>query len=211
MLHEVAQKAVDDPQMADLLLDAPQLMGVESIELDTVNLRMVARTLPGKQFEVGRRLRMLVVRALRRAGIVAPTEVDADGRGDRASRPPQAAPRKRPGPGGRQVKLTLLRRGRGSRGWPSYIFGGRMRTSTAGLLLAFVAFFWLNQHYQPEPTATPGPAQQVVPPGFVPDPDYTWVPRTNVQASAEVRVPPRRRRRRPPSHRRRRTTTRLAG
>jgi small conductance mechanosensitive channel len=31
-------------------------MGVESIEVDTVNLRMVARTLPGKQFEVGRRL-----------------------------------------------------------------------------------------------------------------------------------------------------------
>ncbi len=37
-------------------------MGVESIELDTVNLRMVARTLPGKQFEVGRRLRVLVDR-----------------------------------------------------------------------------------------------------------------------------------------------------
>lgn len=44
-------------------------MGVESIELDTVNLRMVARTLPGKQFEVGRRLRMLVIAALARAGI----------------------------------------------------------------------------------------------------------------------------------------------
>jgi small conductance mechanosensitive channel len=52
-------------------------MGVESIELDTVNLRMVARTLPGKQFEVGRRLRVLVVRALRRAGIVAPGEMAA--------------------------------------------------------------------------------------------------------------------------------------
>ena len=46
-----------------------QLMGVESIELDTVNLRMVARTLPGKQFEVGRKLRALVVSALRRADI----------------------------------------------------------------------------------------------------------------------------------------------
>ena len=81
--------------LRELLLDAPQLMGVESIELDTVNLRMVARTLPGKQFEVGRRLRVLVVRALRRAGIVAPT----DGRRpmverDRASAErPQAAPR----------------------------------------------------------------------------------------------------------------------
>ena len=75
VLHEVASNATDDPQLQDLLLDAPQLMGVESIELDTVNLRMVARTLPGKQFEVGRRLRILVIRALRIAGIVAPGEM----------------------------------------------------------------------------------------------------------------------------------------
>jgi moderate conductance mechanosensitive channel len=74
VLHEVAEKAKEDPALRDLLLDAPQMMGVESIELDTMNLRMVARTLPGKQFEVGRRLRVLVVRALRRAGVVSPTE-----------------------------------------------------------------------------------------------------------------------------------------
>jgi moderate conductance mechanosensitive channel len=74
VLHGVAEKAMEDPSLDALLLDAPQLMGVESIELDTVNLRMVARTLPGKQFEVGRRIRQLVVRALRRAGIVSPTE-----------------------------------------------------------------------------------------------------------------------------------------
>jgi moderate conductance mechanosensitive channel len=74
LLHEVCEHAMDDTQMTALLLDAPQLMGVESIELDTVNLRMVARTLPGKQFEVGRRLRVLVIRALRKAGIVAPGE-----------------------------------------------------------------------------------------------------------------------------------------
>jgi small-conductance mechanosensitive channel len=74
VLHDVAEKAMEDPGLSPLLLDAPQLMGVESIELDTVNLRMVARTLPGKQFEVGRRIRVLVVRALRRAGIVSPTD-----------------------------------------------------------------------------------------------------------------------------------------
>ncbi|OBF29360.1 mechanosensitive ion channel protein MscS [Mycobacterium sp. ACS1612] len=74
VLHGVAQKAMQDPSLDALLLDAPQLMGVESIELDTVNLRMVARTLPGKQFEVGRRIRVLVVRALRRAGIVSPSD-----------------------------------------------------------------------------------------------------------------------------------------
>jgi len=71
LLHGVAEKAMEDKGLSALLLDAPQLMGVESIELDTVNLRMVARTLPGKQFEVGRRIRVLVVRALRRAGIVS--------------------------------------------------------------------------------------------------------------------------------------------
>jgi small-conductance mechanosensitive channel len=74
VLHSVADHAMDDPKLRDLLLDAPQLMGVESIELDTVNLRMVARTLPGKQFEVGRQLRVLVIAALRRAGIVSPTD-----------------------------------------------------------------------------------------------------------------------------------------
>jgi moderate conductance mechanosensitive channel len=71
ILHGVAEKAMEDPGLNALLLDAPQLMGVESIELDTVNLRMVARTLPGKQFEVGRRIRVLVVRALGRAGVVS--------------------------------------------------------------------------------------------------------------------------------------------
>ena len=74
LLHEVCHMAVDDGQLKDLLLDEPSLMGVESIEPENVILRMVARTLPGKQFEVGRRLRVLVVRALSRAGIVSTGE-----------------------------------------------------------------------------------------------------------------------------------------
>jgi small-conductance mechanosensitive channel len=69
VLHHVCEAAPLDPQLRDLLLDKPQVMGVESLEVDTVNLRMVARTLPGKQFEAGRQLRMLVVAALARAGI----------------------------------------------------------------------------------------------------------------------------------------------
>lgn len=71
VLHEVCERAMDsDAPLRELLLDKPALMGVESIQVDTVNLRMVARTLPGKQFEVGRRLRAQVLRALRRAGVV---------------------------------------------------------------------------------------------------------------------------------------------
>ena len=61
-----------EDDLPDLLLDEPQLMGVESIEKDTVNLRVVARTLPGKQFEVSRRLRALIVSGLRRAGVANP-------------------------------------------------------------------------------------------------------------------------------------------
>ena len=81
LLHSVCESAATDPALRDLLLDKPQLMGVESIGVDTVNLRMVARTLPGKQFEVGRRLRLLVIAALTRAGIVTPVESTAMAQG----------------------------------------------------------------------------------------------------------------------------------
>jgi small conductance mechanosensitive channel len=68
-LRDVSSIAMRDDGLPSLLLDEPQLMGVESIEKDTVNLRVVARTLPGKQFEVGRRLRALIVSSLRSAGV----------------------------------------------------------------------------------------------------------------------------------------------
>jgi len=71
VLNRVCESAMEDKQLRALLLDQPQLMGVESIELDTVNLRLVARSLPGKQFEVGRRLRVMVVAALSRVGIAS--------------------------------------------------------------------------------------------------------------------------------------------
>ena len=69
VLREECGRALDNPLLGELLLDAPTVMGVESIEVDTVTLRLVARTLPGKQFEAGRQLRVLVVRALAQAGI----------------------------------------------------------------------------------------------------------------------------------------------
>src|ERR1700712_233844 len=69
VLKGVSEKAMQDPVLPELLLDKPALMGVESIGVDEVKLRMVARTLPGKQFDAGRRLRQLVVAGLRREGI----------------------------------------------------------------------------------------------------------------------------------------------
>jgi len=78
VLREVSASALKDDTLTALLLDEPSIMGVESIGVDTIKLQMVARTLPGKQFDVGRRLRVLVVSGLRHAGIAsgAPT-VDA--------------------------------------------------------------------------------------------------------------------------------------
>ncbi|KZS58825.1 mechanosensitive ion channel protein MscS [Mycobacterium kansasii] len=75
VLHQECEHARDDAVLGELLLDSPTVMGVESIEVDTVTLRLVARTLPGKQFEAGRQLRVLVIRALARSGIV--TAADA--------------------------------------------------------------------------------------------------------------------------------------
>lgn len=75
VLHQECERAMDNPMLKDLLLDAPTVMGVESIQVDTVTLRLVARTLPGKQFEVGRQLRVLVIRALGRVGVVTAAEV----------------------------------------------------------------------------------------------------------------------------------------
>ncbi|UOY00715.1 mechanosensitive ion channel family protein [Blastococcus sp. PRF04-17] len=79
VLREVGREAFRDPGLRPLLLDPPSVMGVESLDLDQVNVRMVARTLPGKQFEVGRDLRARVVLAFRDQGmsVPPPTTVEA--------------------------------------------------------------------------------------------------------------------------------------
>jgi small conductance mechanosensitive channel len=76
-LRGVSATAMKDDTLPDLLLDEPSLMGVESIGVDEIKVRMVARTLPGKQFDAGRRLRVLVVNALGSAGIHSRATVDA--------------------------------------------------------------------------------------------------------------------------------------
>lgn len=74
ILREVGTAAFADPKLNHLLLDAPTVMGVESISVRHVNVRIVARTLPGKQFEVGRALRARIVVAFRENNISMPTE-----------------------------------------------------------------------------------------------------------------------------------------
>ena len=69
VLRRVGQDAYGDDRLSKLMLDPPTVMGVERIEVDTFSVRMVARTLPGAQFEVGRELRARVASAFRHEGI----------------------------------------------------------------------------------------------------------------------------------------------
>ena len=76
ILRQVGREVYDDVDLHPQLLDAPAVMGVESIEVDQIHVRVVARTLPGRQFLVGLALRGRIAAALRREGIHVPVELD---------------------------------------------------------------------------------------------------------------------------------------
>lgn len=77
LLHKVGEQAFNDKRLKPLLLDKPSVIGVETIEVDQFALRMIARTQPGKQFEVGRALRARITNAFASAGINVTTSVDS--------------------------------------------------------------------------------------------------------------------------------------
>jgi small-conductance mechanosensitive channel len=76
VLRQIGDDVYADGNLRKLMLDPPSVMGVERIEVGRYAVRMVARTLPGKQFEVGRELRARVASALRREGIIVTAELD---------------------------------------------------------------------------------------------------------------------------------------
>jgi moderate conductance mechanosensitive channel len=76
VLQRVGKEAHAEERLRKMMLDEPTVMGVERIEVDTFSVRMVARTLPGMQFEVGRELRARVASAFRAEGILVAAELD---------------------------------------------------------------------------------------------------------------------------------------
>jgi len=76
ILRQVGRDAYADDELHPQLLDAPSVMGVQSIEVDKIQVRVVARTLPGRQFLVGLALRGRIAAALRREGIHVPVDLD---------------------------------------------------------------------------------------------------------------------------------------
>ena len=77
VLKRVGEEAWNDDRLRKIMLDPPTVMGVERIEVDTFSVRMVARTLPGMQFDIGRELRARVAVAFRLEGINVSAELDA--------------------------------------------------------------------------------------------------------------------------------------
>lgn len=73
VLCEVGAEMADDEEWSGLLLEAPTVTGVESIEVGYANLRIVARTLPAKAPEVSRELRRRAINALRTANFTPPS------------------------------------------------------------------------------------------------------------------------------------------
>ena len=76
VLKRVGEEAWDDDRLRKMMLDPPTVMGVERIEVDTFSVRMVARTLPGMQFDIGRELRARVASAFRHEGINVSADLD---------------------------------------------------------------------------------------------------------------------------------------
>jgi len=76
VLKRVGEEAWDDDRLRKMMLDPPTVMGVERIEVDTFSVRMVARTLPGRQFDIGRELRARVASAFRYEGINVSPDLD---------------------------------------------------------------------------------------------------------------------------------------
>jgi small conductance mechanosensitive channel len=76
VLRRVGEDAYNDERLRKMMLDPPTVMGVEKMEVDTFSVRMVARTLPGMQFDVGRELRARVASAFRYEGINVPADLD---------------------------------------------------------------------------------------------------------------------------------------
>ena len=72
LLGEVSTSMAAEDPWSEQIMGQPVVAGVETIEVGYVQLRLLVRTLPGRQFDVGRELRLRVLVALQQAGITTP-------------------------------------------------------------------------------------------------------------------------------------------
>ena len=72
VLAASAEAFAQDPAFQPYLLEPPQVMGPVSLGDSAVILRVMVKTLPGKQLEIGRELRKVVLAACEREGVSLP-------------------------------------------------------------------------------------------------------------------------------------------
>ncbi|MDQ6840394.1 MAG: mechanosensitive ion channel family protein [Actinomycetota bacterium] len=72
LVDEVSTSMAAEESWRNLIIGDPTVAGVETIQVGYVQLRLFVRTQPGRQFDVGRELRLRVATALRNAEIKSP-------------------------------------------------------------------------------------------------------------------------------------------
>ena len=68
----VAAEVAEDPEVAEHLIEAPEVVGIEKLGPEGVTFRVTARTSPGQQFGVQRALITALSEAFDRAGLPHP-------------------------------------------------------------------------------------------------------------------------------------------
>jgi small-conductance mechanosensitive channel len=72
LIGDVAKQMASEDPWRDQIIGEPVVAGVESIEVGYVQLRLLMRTQPGRQFDVGRELRLRVAMTLRDQEVKSP-------------------------------------------------------------------------------------------------------------------------------------------
>ncbi len=88
-MHRAVAAIHDDPAYNEELLGVPEILGIESIGVDRITIRVVITTAPSRQWNMARVLRESLLRALQQAGVALPRGSIAGGEvsGDRKDRP----------------------------------------------------------------------------------------------------------------------------
>lgn len=72
VMRDVAREFWSDPQWKSRLVEEPAVLGVEALADSSVNIRLVATTRPGAQWDVGRELRRRIKKRFDEEGIEIP-------------------------------------------------------------------------------------------------------------------------------------------
>lgn len=73
LLEDVLQRFVEDEEVRPDVLEPPEVSGVNELGDSSVELRIAVRTVSGRQWETGRRLRRVIKREFDAAGIEIPS------------------------------------------------------------------------------------------------------------------------------------------